>query len=289
MKIFHFFQQFQKSLQKPFMPSLILGFSDLPTFDKNQISNFLPQIEPLNSSIEISYENENDNHSTFLATIKFENHQIYLLGNPSSFSDDLIQTCIEPSHWGEKYKKQILSSKATINLVYTGDSTDTVENYIALYKVAACFYNENLLGIVNEPAWTYHPAEILPKLLFNNMLNVCRNSPPFLFWTGFVKASLNPSQTLYDKNVQTMCCFLTKGHHVFGFPDLALFGTHSDALRIQKIFNDIIEYAWYEKKELLPGDLIGFSENEIYELVEPDEKLKLLESPLKTFILKKID
>lgn len=282
MKIYHFFQQVQRSLLYPYIPSITLCFKNLPKIQKNQIIQTLQQIEPFNGDIQF-YIEEDANGLTFQGNLEFENHKIQFLGNSARLSDAIIESCVHTAHWQEHFKNKILTSQATISLVYAGNSTDPVENYIALYKVAACFYGDDLLGVINEPAWTYHPAEILPKIIFNNMVNLCRNSPPFLFWTGFIKTSLDLTSP-FSHTVNN--CFFTKGHHVFGIPDLAFYSSNADPMKIKKIFNDIIEYAWFENKNLEPGDFVGFDNHEVYELVEPDEKIEFLESPTKTLVLR---
>jgi hypothetical protein len=281
MKIFHFFQQIQNSLTSPFIPCLTLCFKKLPIFNQNIICSKILQIEPIHS--EIIVQIDENSSINYLGIIQFENHEIKLLSNDSQLPEHLIETCIQTSHWQPEFKNKVLSTNATITLVYSGKSIDPVENYLALYKVASVFYDDNLLGIINEPAWCYHPAGLLPKIIFNNMINLCRNSPPFLFWTGFIKTPLD-LQTPFHKHQTT--CFFTKGHHVFGIPDLVYYSEKADPMRIKKLFNDIIEYAWFEKKELQPGDYIGFIDHEVYELIEPEENLEFLESPTKTLFLK---
>ncbi len=282
MKIFHFFQQIQKSLNSPFIPSISLGLKSLPTLNPDIFYQTIPKIEPINSPIQLNFE-EDPSSKTIHGFIEFEDHKILLLGNAARFPDHVMESCIHTAHWQNSFKEEILSTQATLNLVYAGKSQNPIENYIALYKIAACFYNDKLLGIINEPAWTYHPAGLLPKMIFNNMVNLCRNSPPFLFWTGFIKTSLDVSSPFSN---QKSNCFFSKGHHVFGIPDFAFYSDHTDPMKVKKLFNDIIEYAWFEKKDLQSGDYIGFEENEVYELVEPEESIEFLESPTKTLVLR---
>ncbi len=282
MKIFSFFQQIQNSLTTPFNPCILLGFTNLPKPNPNKFLQIIPQIEPIFSPVNTHFEQDYTS-KTWLGEISFDNHTVKLLANSAGLPEHLIPSCIHTAHWQIQFKEQILASKATITLIYDGNETNPVERYIALYKVAACFYEENLLGIINEPAWTFHPSHLLNKIVLNNHVNLCRNSPPFLYWTGFIKTSLgvqSPFQSAKNN------CFFTKGHHVFGIPDLAYFSENANPLTIQKLFIAIIEYAWFENKQLLPGDYIALSEKEIYELVEPDEIIEFLHSPTKTLILK---
>ncbi len=236
MKIFNFFQQIQNALSKPFIPCITLGLKKLSCPDTQSFSKIIPQIEPLNTSIQVELDFDKSTN-TLLGVVKFEDHVIKLLGNSSHLPEYIIETCIHTAHWQTEFKEQILLSKATVTLVYAGNSNDPIENYIALYKVAACFYDENLLGVINEPAWTYHPSGLLPKTIFNNMVNLCRNSPPFLFWTGFIKTSLDVSSPFSSNKTN---CFFTKGHHVFGIPDFAYFSDDADPMKVKKLFNDII-------------------------------------------------
>ncbi|GIV44442.1 MAG: hypothetical protein KatS3mg035_1565 [Bacteroidia bacterium] len=282
MKIFHFFQQIQKSFNAPFIPCITLGFRYLPTLHVETFYQTLPQIEIIHSDIRLDFE-EDPHSKTFHGFVEFEEHKILILGNPAPLPESIITSCIHTAHWEKSFKEEILGSKATITLVYAGNSQNPVENYIAIYKIASCFYTPNLLGVINEPAWTYHPTGLLPKLMFNNMVNLCRNSPPFLFWTGFIKTSLDIHSPFTHQKTN---CFFTKGHHVLGFPDFAFYSDKVDPMKVKKLFNDIIEYAWFENKDLQPGDYVGLQENEIYELVEPDENIDFLYSPTKTFILR---
>ena len=283
MKIYKIIEQIQLTHETSFKPCITLAFQKLPEINPLHIQKTIQQIEPLFSDVQVYYENDT---ISLTGKILFENHEITMLANPSVLPKNLIETCINTAHWQKEFKQKILTSNASLTLVYSGKSENPVENYLALYKVAAAFFNENLLGIIIEPAWTYHPAGLLPKLIFNNMINLCRNSPPFLLWTGFIKTNLDLQPPFYSHSYN---CFFSKGHHVFGIPDLVYYADNANPLEIKKLFNEIVEYVWHEKKELLPGDCIGFNENEIYELLEPDESFDFLKSPTKTLWLKKIN
>lgn len=283
MKLETLIHTFEKSLHEPYRPSLTLGFQNLPAealFNERFIPE-LHKIEPLQTDVLFDLQYKDDEQALW-ATFSFEKHTFGIWGKSiQQLNENIIQNYINPSHWQLSLKEPFLKTSYLLHMTTLKPvPKDCIETYIALHKVALSFASFGLLGVLNEPSWQFLPPFILQKMLLQGMANVCRNAPPWLFWTGFIKIFLSSDSIL-------LC---SKGHHVFGLPDLA-FVTNSSANinKIQQIFNQVIEYAWFENKSLQAGDLLAWSETEQYELLEPEENLPIFQSPFGTLILKPLN
>lgn len=271
---------FEKSFQEPYRPSLTLGFEALPA---EALFNewFIPElhkIEPLQTEVLFDLQYDASRQSLW-ATISFEKHAFGLWGKSIQHLDEnIVQNYVNPSHWELSLKAPFLKTTYLLHLTTLKPvPNECIETYIALHKVALSFVSYGLLGVLNEPSWQFLPPFILQKMLLHGMANVCRNAPPWLFWTGLLKIFLTADTIILS----------SKGHHVFGLPDLAFFTDHpSNIPKIQQIFNQVLEYAWYENKTLQPGDVLAWSEQEQYELVLPEDNLPIFQSPLGTLMLR---
>jgi hypothetical protein len=193
----------------------------------------------------------------FLAEVRFGEHLIQVAGLPNPLPQGIVDRTVQVSPWQPQIRASMRQHRSHLSLVYAGTHPDPVEKMIALYRVAFAFENENLLGVVNEHAWTAHPPA---DFLSPDRIASYRDQIPFILWVGYVKFYLDPSQYW----------LATKGHHIFDVPDLA--GLVTDPADEEKTINrfiDIFYYVYENDVDVVTGDTL--------ELASSGEKLKLEE------------
>jgi len=209
--------------------------------------------------------------------IRFADHDIRIGGLPSPLPKTIIDRTINVSLWQPQIKASLRQHLSHLSLVYVGQNPDPVARMIALYETARGFENENLLGIVNEGAWTAHPrADFLsPEKIANYRADI-----PFILWVGYVKFFV-------DKQSYWL---ITKGHHIFDVPDLAYFtqpGDDPDEIMSQ--FINIFYYIYEEDAEVTAGDTLAISgTNEFMKFSEVTEHENILIGPSGTLVIEKI-
>jgi hypothetical protein len=216
----------------PFTPAIHLIYApaslNLPT-DPNLIANLVIS-GAVDDPAQVGISRSFDSPSRLLGEIKFGRHRIRIAGLANPLPPDVLDRTVNVSPWQPQIKAAMRQHRSHLSLVYAGDHPDPVEKMIALYQIAFALENENLLGIVNEPAWTAHPpADFLnPK-----QISTYRNELPFILWMGYVKFYLDPSQYW----------LVTKGHHIFDVPDLA--GMVMDPANEEETINRFINIFYY--------------------------------------------
>lgn len=161
-----------------------------------------------------------------------------------------------------------------LSLVYAGSHPDPVERMIALYQVAAGFQDEDLLGIINEQAWTAHPPA---DFLSRERIASYRQEIPFILWVGYVKFYLDPDRYW----------LATKGHHLFDVPDLAAM-VESPELEsgvIERLIA-IFYYLYDHDVDVVAGDTLELeSTGQQFRFAEVPEEFDLLMGPSGTLIV----
>jgi len=214
-------------------------------------------IDPLRTTPRLEVEADWTTGSLFLAALSFDDHRIEIAGFSAPMPAASVERCILASNWSADFKELLQSHLLYIVLCYEGESTDPLEQHIALYKAARLFEDENLLGAANEPAWTCHPPGLIGQITDPAMLPVCRQSPPLVYWTGFIKGLLGEEYWA-----------LTKGYHLFGVPDLATVVLNQEDLqRWHEVFQEIFHYLYFEKADVQAGDALQI-EDDTYLLFE---------------------
>jgi hypothetical protein len=107
------------------------------------------------------------------------------------------------------------------------------------------------------------------------MLQVCRDSPPLLYWTGLVIFQVAEFQW-----------YVSRGHHLFGQKDFAYMADEAaQPLDIQNLFHELFQYCYFEEKSLQAGDVIQIGDDHYYEFYELDKELEMLENMGETLIV----
>ena len=259
-------------------PAIQLLFltGDLPTPGKEAISDQIQAVEPVEKGrVTVAWDIQDRRRC--LGKIHFDDHEISVAGLPAPLPEVVINHTIHTSHWQPQIKTALRNHLSHLGLVYMGNNPDPVEKMIALYKAAACFKTENLLGVVNEGAWTAHPsADFLDPARIRNY----REEIPFIIWMGYVKF-------FEDKEHYWLA---TRGHHIFDVPDLAHFmlpGDENDAIINQ--FINIFYYIYEEDAEVTTGDTLAIKDTEtVMKFAEVPEDADFLMGPIGTLVIETV-
>jgi hypothetical protein len=108
------------------------------------------------------------------------------------------------------------------------------------------------------------------------MIPVVRDSPPLLYWTGYLQMDLLDFRWAFSR-----------GNYLFGVPDFVflLDDTEMDGLAIQNLFHEVFTYTYFEQKPLRPGDILTIENGHSFEMVELEDELAELRGQGETFIL----
>ncbi len=235
-------------------PAIILVYSQpdlIKMEDKNLARNIAAcERELQDGDIKITWQ-ANDGQN-LLGQIQFSDHQIRLIGLASPVPTATIDRTINLTHWPPQTKAAMRHHQSHIICIYQGKNQDPIKKNIALYQTACGLKNENLMGILNEQAWTAHP---IGDFLTAEKIISYRENLPFILWVGYVKF-------FTDKKHHWL---VTKGHHIFGVPELAYFlQVDEKDTDIMEHFINIFLYMYDNKKKILPGDTIEIAGKAAY-------------------------
>lgn len=232
-------------------------------------------VEAGDATVELEVEADWREDRSLLLRFTAGEHVVEAAGLVNPVPGPVADRCIWSGFWRPDIKELLASHQAHLMLRYTGEAIDTVEKFIFLYKIALVFYSEVLVGVLSEPAWVSHPANILPNLLSEEMLPVVREDPPLLYWTGFVEMEAAGENW-----------WVSRGHHLFNLPDFVL---HKELIEdpqaVQEVFHELFHFAYFQQQPLNPGNLVAINEDQAYEIVPLDESLKQLGGPGETHIV----
>jgi hypothetical protein len=259
-------------------PVITLCYRETPEIDCERLQYQLSDFLAKNSTphpVDALEESHWQKKPALLLSLAYNEHQIDIIGLKAPLSASVLQKCVQATGWNESFKEEFNRAQAYINFAYSGSSTDAIEKYIALYQAASLLPQENLIGVINEPAFNCHPGEAILDIVDEKMLDVARQTPPLIYWSGFLRAILDNNQWL-----------LTRGNHLFGLPDFALsFTPHTDPILVHEVFQDMFFYMYFENKAILPGDDISLDEELNFRILEPTEKQQPLKGLGELFIL----
>jgi hypothetical protein len=257
---------------------LALLYDRLPRLDLPTLFAQLDRWEPLDEQPRLSIEQDLDTGSMLFATLVFGAHTIHIGGLPSPLPQKSVERCIVQSAWNPDWKELAQSHLANILLVYDGTHTDPIEQYLALYKVAGLLVTDGLLAVVNEPAWTSHPAAVLEQILDARFFPVVRQNPPLVYWTGYIQAILGEERW-----------FLTRGNHLFGMPDFAWpVEEFTDPMEVLNRFHEVFYYFYFEQEDLQAGDVLNIDEENFYTFLALGEPHQALNGMGTTYVLQKL-
>jgi hypothetical protein len=226
-------------------PGMIVLLDSLPDVDVTAATRELSAIEPLRLPLKLEIES---GKGVYSGSAAFDSHEIGIAGFDARVSQPTLEKTVEASNWTGEARQSLESHAAHLVLMHGGGSADMREKYIALYKLAAVLGGTRLRGVLIEDAWTSAPPELVREFTSSEMLKTFRETPPPILFTGFVKFRT-------DDGVW----FASKGHHMFGAPDLAMHeGQPSDVL---DIFMNIFAYVTGKKVRIAAGHTLQIAEN----------------------------
>jgi hypothetical protein len=255
---------------------LLYSSPDLPIPSERSIIEQITGVEPLGEqNFTITWEKQTPHGH--LGTIRMGDHVVRLAGLDQPLPAEVIHRTVHASQWLPQLKAGMRQHQSHLSLVYTGGVLDPVEKMVALYKTARAFSHENLLGIVNENAWTAHPPadSLSPQKIISY-----RQEMPFKLWIGYVKFFL-------DENRYWL---VTKGHHIFDVPDLAyLVQPGDDPESVIRSFINIFYYIYEQDVVVTAGDTLSIKgTGETMRFSEVKEFEDFLMGPSGTLVVEKI-
>jgi hypothetical protein len=258
-------------------PVVTLVYDQFPSDDwMNQLSR-IGEYEPTRTEPVLSLEDNSAASIRLCGSIGYDEHVIDMLGLPSPLPQTVIDRCVLASNWSADFKEIMQSHLCYIVLAYDGHHENLIEQYLSLYKVASLLVTDHCLGLVNEPAWTCHPASTIKRILEPELLQMVRKSPPMIYWSGFVHGEL------YDTN-----WVFSRGYHIFNIPDLAAaIDDMSDAMDWFETFQEIFYYIYFSKAEVQAGDAIRIDDYNFYRFFALDESVAVLEGVGPTLIVER--
>jgi len=256
---------------------LVYGVPDLQVPDMQTLAERIQRNEPGRdiSDIQISWQRMDAQQC--LGVITFGLHQIQIAGLSNPLPPDIINRTVHTSHWQPQIKAAIRQHQSHISLVYTGKSLDPAEKMTALYQAAHALENENLLGVVNESAWTAHPRADFLSL---EKIQQYRQEIPFILWVGYIKFFI-------DRN---RFWLVTKGHHIFDVPDLAYLVQPGDSTDdVTSMFINVFYYLYEGDTVVTAGDTLSIGKTgEHMRFSEVTEYPEILLGPSGTLVIEKI-
>lgn len=256
---------------------LLYAAPDLPIPSEKSVSEMVHSVEPATSN-EVIITWEKQTQHGCLGTMNFENHKVRVAGLDKPLSPEVINRTVHPTQWQAQWKAAMRQHQSHLSLVYTGNDPDPVEKMIALYKTARAFNHENLLGIVNENAWTAHPTS---NTLAPEKIRTYRREIPFKLWVGYIRFFLDEKRFW----------LVTKGHHIFDVPDLAyLVQPGEDPEEIVHSFMNIFYYIYEQDVVVTAGDTLSIKgSGETMRFLEVQEFEDYLMGPSGTLVVEKIE
>ena len=197
--------------------------------------------------------------SESMATLRIGTHRVLLVGFSAALPQEVQQATIHLSNWPEESKRSMFDHRAHLICYCESGSADPLEQLLLLYKVAAAFRVQGLLGVADETAMTANPAELIGELFAPMDLATLRTnrSLPYLIWCGVIKL-IKPDGQVW---------WVSRGHERFGLPDLAHLAPMGEGERIMDLFESLLNYMFFDGARIEAGhtaeigdSLLGFEE-----------------------------
>ena len=257
---------------------LVYGTPSFPQPDSDSVRETILGMNTISENDNIDVYWEYQEAQKCLGQVKIGPHIIRIAGLSTPMPQEVVDCTIHPSPWGAQIKAAMRQHQSHLSLVYIGNHHDPVEKMIALYTIAHAFINEDLLGLLNENAWTAHPPG---EFLTPERIQGYRGEIPFQLWFGTVKFYVN------DENYW----LVSKGHHIFDVPDLAYYVTPGDNVdEILDHFVNIFYYIFEKDVFVTAGDTLEISDSDNFlKFSEVPEGADFLMGPSGTLVIEKIN
>lgn len=268
-------------------PGILLLLTELRPLDAPAVCKTLAAIEPLKLAPKYTSRLAEDGKpapaaaNVFYGRFEFDSHVIDVVGLDSPVPGSVLEKTVEASAWTGQGREEMLAHKAHCVLMHQGGGSNPLEKHLALMKLACALGGDQCAGMLNEPAWTCAPVQVVREFGKIEMLKACRDQIPPIVFTGFIKF-------MGEDGVW----FATKGQHMFGAPDFVLRGEQGDQpSEVLDLFMNIFLYVIGSDRELQPGHTMQIAE-EIYlrfgELEATNPHRDVLQGPGKTLTITRI-
>jgi hypothetical protein len=226
-------------------PALIVLLESLPEIDEQATAKALTEIEPLRlaPTFELAKHKEWREGRCELGHVEFDSHRVRLVGFDTPLPDNVLRTTVDVIPLPEEDRESMRKHNAHIILWSVGGGKNTLERYLALYKLALALSGDQLRGVVVEEGCTATPPEVARSLMTPDMLKSIRETLPPVVFTGNLRMR-------DSKEGEWM---VTKGHHVFGVPDFVMRVESMSPREMAELFHTILNYAVTTDKRIAAG------------------------------------
>ncbi len=176
--------------------------------------------------------------------ITVRGHRLQLFGFEQPFAamePELCGQLLQLSHLSAAKKERLAAAPAHLWLQHESGPEDALERLRFLYVAASVF--PGICGAFFPPAMLALPAELLAAVGASSK-ELAQSLPPLCF-TGLVKLFRPQGGTWY----------VSRGHDLFGIPDLAWLGaSRTDTRQALELLHGVFEYARLSGNSLRAGD-----------------------------------
>lgn len=213
------------------------------------------------------------------AALTIGKHRMTVIGFSTPASEKHCKMALDCANWPREDKAMMRAHSHHMQVNYEGGCQDPTEQFLAIYKLAACLIEDGLLGVMDAASWNCVPAHAIKQLMMPEVMQDCLKVLPLPLWTGFAKIFVN-SDELW---------FCSKGFHRWGVMDFAWFGTMKEASEVYELFHGLFHYAHNNQAKLKAGDTAQFGDNLILRFVKLPEYHEYLEGPIGTLVIERLD
>jgi hypothetical protein len=207
---------------------------------------------------------------------QFGAHRIIMIALDAPVREDVLARTVGVSPMPDELRREMLGHKASIRLLYTGDSGEQIGQLTALYAVAAALLLRGGLGLLNERAALALPTErvitYLPQL--------GSASPPIPLWVGVIT---------FSPDEETLGRYLirTYGMEQLALPELATY--IKDRAAADDAYHALMNICLYmlegrDKHQMSAGTRVDFN-GRTYLFTDPQEGGTELSSPTGMYML----
>ena len=263
------------------LPFLTLLMKGLPSLDSSAEEIFVDDIKNLEgeNTPYVKIKTELNEAGRLIADISFNDHTVHVLGSATQIPKETMRI-IDIAPAAHEEKQRALTHDAQVSLSYAGRSADSIEQYIALYKVAHAFSKYIIVGVLNEPAWLFHAPEAIQDIVKPENIKASRGAWPVIsYWISFLP--LRTDQSLW---------FFTKGNHIFGIQDFAMKVPSLEQKDTDKAFDLFVNFFHYvggREGVIAPGTTLDWGEGR-YTVGEVTEEKEWLKGPQGTIVFEKV-
>jgi hypothetical protein len=252
--------------KEPERPSLVALLDSPVSINQPAIIRALEAMEPLRlpPKFDLLADPPTEEHTVLYGHVELDSHRVKLIGVDVPMPESVLAATVDVAPLTGEYREELHGHKAQLILVSEGGGRNALERCIALLKLASAIGSRRLLGVASEAGFTALPAEAVHDLMTPKGLTSLREAIPPVVFTG--------SFRLRDEHGADW--MVTRGHQLFGVPDLVMRADPMQARTILELFNTILSYAVKSEKALNPGDTMQLDDKLYMRLLplKPDDE-----------------